>query len=120
MTYSEDIHIDEIIDKFDFEKVKAHMELVKWSWGIDQQIPTLNDLKHVAIELLMDASNRKSGFWTETGGFMAMKCGDYLKLTFLLESEDSVLVNLTDNYKQDKKRKERQTKLEKIENDKNS
>jgi len=112
MTYNEDEHIDYIIDRFDFERVKKFMEIDNWKWG--NNIPTLTELKSTALDLLMSIKDGEYGDCSSTGGLAATNCGDFLRLDFSIEDMDSIYLNLTDNYMRDKKRKERKDKLEVI------
>lgn len=112
MTYNEDEHIDYIIDRFDFERVKKFMEIDDWKWG--NNTPTLSELKSTALDLLMRIKDGKYGDYSSTGGLTATNCGDFLRLDFSIADMESIYLNLTDNYNRDKKRKERKDKLEVI------
>jgi hypothetical protein len=98
----------------DFDAVEKHMKSVNWCWGINVKNPTLNELKETSYKLLLSVSKLDLGDWSETGGFMAVNCGDYLKLMFSVDSVDSIVLNLTDTYDRDKLIKERKNKIEKI------
>jgi len=112
MTYSEEEHIDYIIDRFNFERVRKFMEINDWKWG--PRIPTLSELKSTSLKLLMNVKDGERGDFSSTGGFIATNCGDFLRLDFSMEGMESIYLNLTDNYNKDKKRKERKSKLEVI------
>ena len=112
MTYSDDEHIDYIIDNFNFKKVKKHMEENKWTWGFANTVPTINQLKSTAFDLLMQIKDEESDHWVSTGGFTAMKGFDSLRLMFSIDDVDSDFVNLKDTYDKDKNNKERKIKLE--------
>jgi len=114
MTYSDELHIDYIIDRFDFELVKKYMESVDWKWI--NSVPTLSELKSTALDLLMNVKDGDYGDSSSTGGLIATNCGDFLKLDFSITDMESIYLNLTDNYEKDKKRKDRKDKLEIIEN----
>jgi len=112
MTYSEESHIDYIIDRFDFEIVKDYMDMKNWKWV--NSVPTLSELKSTSLDLLMRVKDGDFGDFTSTGGFTATNCGDYLKLDFSISDIDSIYLNLNENYENDKKKKERKEKLEVI------
>lgn len=114
MTYNHKEHINFIMDSFDFEKVHKYMKLDDWKWGIINAIPTVEELKSTARNLLVSIKNEESGYYVSTGGFTAMKCYDSLRLMFSIDDVDSEFVNFKDSYEKDKKQKERQNKLEVI------
>jgi len=112
MTYSGEKHVDYIIERFDFERVKKFMDADDWKWGYS--VPTISELKSTALDLLMGVKDGGYGDNMLTGGLIATNCGDYLKLEFSIEDIESIYLNLTDNYEKDKKLKERKDKLEVI------
>lgn len=114
MTYDDGDHIDNIIDNFHFTKIVKFMKEFNWILGFDNRIPDEKELKLVALELLMGVVDKKIGYWISTGGLTATKCDDYLKLDFSIATTESCIINLTDTYKNDKKKKERKKKLEKL------
>ena len=114
MTYSDEEHIDNIMDSFDFEKVRKYMEDNDWRWGIINLIPTVEELKSTSLELLMNIKDEEVGYCMSTGGFTVVKCYDSLRLMFSIEDIDSEIVNLKSTYKKDQKQKERKEKLEVI------
>lgn len=113
MTYSDEKHIDYIIDNFNFDRVWNFMQTDEWIWSTGY-VPNINQMKSTALDLLMRCKDKEAGYWISTGGFIATHCGDYLKLDFSLETLGSESVNLTDTYERDKKTKERKEKLEVI------
>lgn len=112
MTYRDEDHIDSIIDRFNFERVRKFMEYDDWKWGY--HVPTLSELKSTALELLMSVKDGDYGDNISTGGLIATNCGDYLNLDFSIENASSIYLNLTDDYMKDKNRKERKEKLKVI------
>ena len=111
MTYSDEKHIDCIMNRFDFEVVKKYMDSTNWKWSNDR-VPTLSELKSTALILLMNVKNGDSGDSSSTGGFIAMKRSDFLELYFSISEKQSIYLNLSDDYKKDKLKKERKEKLE--------
>jgi len=65
--------INEIIEEFDFEKVKKVMELLEWTWH-DVGIPSIGKLVKTAEKLLNDCFDKcldnKADYFVGTGGFM--------------------------------------------------
>lgn len=65
------IAISKILKNFNFEKVHQFMSLTKWSWwdgeGPDR-VPTIEQLKSQARQMLIDTYNEKCG--RQTGGFV--------------------------------------------------
>ncbi len=120
MTYSDEKHIDYIIEHFNFERVYNFMKFDNWTWttgrykkGVEFQ-PTLNELKSTALKLLMDVKDGKFGEYSSTGGFTATKSYDSLKLDFSIVDISSDWLNLGVKYVKDKKQKDRKEKLEVI------
>jgi hypothetical protein len=89
------VTIEQILDKFDFEKVHAYMLLTKWKWHLkgEMRIPEIHELKAHASYFLWQAleNGRNAGYVagaSGSGGFYA----DYhiynnkecLKLSFVL------------------------------------
>lgn len=74
--------LDEIFDNFDFEKVKVVMDALDWRWDLrtsastpDEKlrIPTLDEIKKVAADLLWNCANDPKNDAIATGGFRVEK-----------------------------------------------
>lgn len=79
--------IEEIINKFNFEKVHKFMVAQKWGWGLGNVVPTIGELKVTAQELLVLAKEAKiDSTIVATGGFWAIKSFDDLHLLFAIEN----------------------------------
>lgn len=88
--------IDDVIDKFNFEKVHVAMVALDWGWhtteGNGLAVPSVAKLKACARHLLREAINHKC---VATGGFVARylpKVDDepeQFTLQFIVESIDS-------------------------------
>jgi hypothetical protein len=88
--------IDEIIDKFNFERVYIAMSALDWQWattaGNGYEIPTLPRLKAMARVLLRECITEKQ---VGSGGFVATyhpkdrDTSEYLDLKFVLHHADS-------------------------------
>lgn len=79
--------IKEIMEGFDFAKVKGTMAFLKWKWQDNTETPSIAELKETASYLLNKAVKRKD-FRLETGGFIVIhepKNG-YLELIFSLDN----------------------------------
>ena len=84
MTITQQELIDEILDQFDFQKVKEVMDALNWTWGIgtESHVPDIPELRKQAREMLWDVI-RSKGRMTKTGGFVAEKeDDDTLELRF--------------------------------------
>lgn len=75
----------EILDNFNWKRVRDMMLLLKWEWGAgeDAFIPSIRQLKETAYQLCKEA-------WVEdsmcaTGGFQARKTAYGIALEFVLE-----------------------------------
>jgi hypothetical protein len=88
--------IDEIIDKFNFERVHIAMTALDWQWattdGIGRSVPTLPRLKAKARVLLRECIDDTQ---VSSGGFIATYhpkdeiTSEYLDLKFVLDHADS-------------------------------
>jgi len=89
--------INEIIEEFDFEKVKSVMEYLKWTWDSvnnETGIPSTGKLVKRAESLLNEAWDKsleyKEDYMVSTGGFKAQAYYDNelfrIDLTFELSS----------------------------------
>jgi hypothetical protein len=89
--------INEILDNFDFEKVKRVMDFLNWEWAGSNGVPEIYELRQHARKLMNTAvteclKSKGTDYTTECGGFR-VECnkyeGDpkiYLRLSFNLES----------------------------------
>lgn len=81
--------IDNILDCFDFERVKEIMDKTDWYWsGEDKNtIPEIPELRKEARRLLNNIKNKNSGYVTSCGGFTAEKIAENgLELRFEVTS----------------------------------
>lgn len=87
--------IDDLIDKFKFEKVHIAMTALDWKWGggtSEKVVPTIAALKKSARRLLIDSVTSKV---ISSGGFTAKYHpafdgeDEYFELLFILEEADS-------------------------------
>jgi hypothetical protein len=83
---------DEIMERFDFEKVLAHMEQVDWKWqsGSEYRVPTIFELRGSArFSLGVVIENEESSCNAGTGGFNAYKFPWGIELVFSVERRSS-------------------------------
>jgi hypothetical protein len=65
--------IEDILDEFDFGKVKQTMEALQWVWhDAEHGVPTIGQMRKRA-RFLMKECMRHQEFVTSTGGFYAFK-----------------------------------------------
>ena len=80
--------IEEIMDNFDFAKVRIVMNAINWTYISEDEAPDVERLMKTARRLLTDVVTRESRA-IETGGFRAEKINgeecEYLKLSFIVE-----------------------------------
>ena len=85
--------IEDLLDEFDFERVRQVMESVNWQWATAVDgVPSLGELRKQARSLLEEVYNKNPSpfFMVGTGGFEAtrtMEIGDlnkYLSLKFVV------------------------------------
>lgn len=96
--------VNNIITHFDFEKVHKMMTAVDWKWyrpeSGNTEIPTIDDLRDTATELLYTALNRDMLLRRlGTGGFYVTRNIDddnitQVKLEFIAEHWDAEFTNL--------------------------
>lgn len=77
---------------FDFKKVESYMRLTNWTWamGDEQRVPTLEEIKTCAYDLLNSLEDYES--YASTGGFTASShCWDKgtIILTFDIEEYEA-------------------------------
>jgi coenzyme F420-reducing hydrogenase gamma subunit len=79
--------IDDIMDSFDFARARRMMEAVDWKWEIEgeRRVPDEWELRKEARRQLKWVV--ESGGCIGSGGFMAMRQGDTLRLFFGLQGE---------------------------------
>lgn len=88
-TEEDDVQIEYILRNFDFEKTHFVMKAINWTWGINQQLPSIEDLKATAIYLLEEVRKyryEEEPSYVSTGGFKATACKAGFELQFILES----------------------------------
>lgn len=87
MTDEQQELIDEILAKFDFNKVHKLMRILGWErFGVG--IPSAKEIKKTATGLLTDACSDESAELqlAKTGGLLALRMGNELHLIFEAES----------------------------------
>jgi hypothetical protein len=88
--------IDEVIDRFNFERVHIAMKALDWRWHSTEDnghvVPTIPKLKGMACHLLRESINSKV---CASGGFEARyhpkvdQDPEYFELKFILHHADS-------------------------------
>ena len=74
MTITQQELIDEILDQFDFQKVKEVMDALNWTWalGTKAHVPDIPELRKKARKLLWDLV-RSNSVMIKAGGFVVEK-----------------------------------------------
>jgi hypothetical protein len=88
MTITQQELIDEILDQFDFQKVKEVMDALNWTWAIGTEalVPDIPELRKQAREILWDLV-RSKGRMIKAGGLVVEKVDDdTLELRFEVSS----------------------------------
>ena len=69
--------LNEIMDNFDFEKIRKVMVALNWKWagakGDENGVPTIDEIKQGAANLLWDLANDPKNKAIATGGFRVEK-----------------------------------------------
>lgn len=77
--------IDEILDQFDFDKVKQVMDALQWEWsmGSGSRVPEIPEMRKTARRLLKEVVEKPPYNYSATGGFHVEKDADgFLELRF--------------------------------------
>ena len=83
MTTQESLSIEEIMNRFDFEKVHRYMVETDWKW-LDE-VPQMEDLRRTALRLLVEAQMDSNDVTSiGTGGFRVYKLPWGLELVFAM------------------------------------
>jgi len=83
MTTQESLSIEEIMNRFDFEKVHQYMVATGWKWW--DQVPEMEDLRQTALRLLVEAKLDENDVTSVgTGGFRVYKLPWGLELVFAM------------------------------------
>lgn len=64
--------IDDILDNFDFERVKKTMDALDWAWFSTGGIPSVSDIRREARRLLRECMKTKE-IRISTGGLTARR-----------------------------------------------
>jgi hypothetical protein len=83
MTLKEKKIIEEILDNFDFQKVKKVMDALDWVWVSCDGVPDIYDLRKESRRLLKEVIKTKS-YQIGTGGFVASYYYGELSLEFVV------------------------------------
>ncbi len=92
---SMDSHIEEVMDNFNWIKVRDVMDFLEWKWFPEEEVPEITRIKKTAQSLLEEvAKAKREESSIGTGGFTARKFrGEEglpeLSLTFELTSTES-------------------------------
>ena len=95
--------LDDIFDNLDFEKVKTVMDALDWRWDLrtsasppdeKPRVPTLDEIKKVAADLLWHCANDPANSVIATGGFRVEKDfsdpdDPWMQLAFQVEEWES-------------------------------
>ena len=112
--------LDDIVDNFDFEKVKKTMDALDWKWSDLERfdpkqdfkkvkgyfVPTLDEIKEFAAKLLWDLANDPKNHVIGTRGFRAEKDfsdpnDPWMRLSFEIEQWDVGYSELTEELNED-------------------
>jgi len=88
MTITQQQLIDEILDQFDFQKVKKVMDALNWKWsmGTESHVPDIPEIRKKSREMLWVLLHSKDRM-IKTGGLVVEKDDDdTLELRFEAEA----------------------------------
>jgi hypothetical protein len=69
--------IDEILEEFDYAKCKLVMDHLNWTWGFNNQVPSIQQLKESARDRIESAIEglKSSKKWTHHQPYMSSSGG---------------------------------------------
>lgn len=66
--------IEALLDRLNFENIRAYMTLTKWGYGFEDEVPSIDTLRETAREVLQQvATSERPNCNCSTGGFLACK-----------------------------------------------
>jgi hypothetical protein len=75
--------IEDLMDCFDFHKVRQAMKALDWRWASLGDVPAISELRKEARRLLRTAAEYpRDYYFVATGGFVARKEHGILSLSF--------------------------------------
>ena len=85
-------HLDEIMDWFDFERVRKTMNALDWKWMDNPESPTVQELKQKVRELFWSCYDRKADF-SSIGGFKVRIDyeEDFAECSFVVTSLETII-----------------------------
>lgn len=88
LTLAQEIAINDIMNNFDFSQVWRTMSALDWGWGSPPKVPSVEDIRATARELLTRVTSGET-VSLSTGGFGAYYEHESLILRFVLEEWDT-------------------------------
>ncbi len=82
--------VNEIFRHFDFEKVRALMVLVGWKWGNPAHVPSIEEMKNIVSDLILDMINVHKTKCFQSGGFSVETDGETISVSFVLEEYKTI------------------------------
>lgn len=76
--------IDDIIDEFDFERVRKVMIMLNWQWAQTADVPSVLEMKKTARNLLRRMCEESDLDFYGTGGFEVIRSDQGLELRFVV------------------------------------
>jgi hypothetical protein len=90
-----ELQVKQIMDTFDFQKVHKAIMLMDLRWNNaatnHQEIPTIEEIKNIAYELLTDAIEGHDRVEHMSGGFITKKESGVLSMFFVIEEQHGEL-----------------------------
>ena len=78
--------IEDILDAFEFERVKKTMEALDWRWAGSYSVPSIGEMRATARQLFADLMENPTWDGAATGGFVAERLDtDLYRLSFCVE-----------------------------------
>lgn len=89
--------IDEIMDTFDFDKVREVMEMLEWKWHTSDDVPDEYMIRKSARKMMRNLIDYTDGGTNSSGGFRATltqkadNCGKWLRVDLSFCIDDTLL-----------------------------
>ncbi len=91
LTQSDKDLIENIIEKFDFEKAHALFITMGWTYYNETTAPTVEMLKSAARGVLTSVLERQDATWCESGRFMSVKTDKWLTLKLIFDDTEEYI-----------------------------
>ena len=91
LTHKELNLVKEILDNFEYKRVRKTMKKLGWFWYDSTDTPTKERIRGVAERLLMCAITSEGDSNSSCGGLVVTKLDGFITLTFVVAESEGML-----------------------------